>query len=67
MIDDQRIARVLAWLMRNEGVTPEMIERAVESAVDMHISDTVTLTGDDLHAYRRAFVYEQVHLLENSS
>jgi CMP-N-acetylneuraminic acid synthetase len=50
--------------MRNEGVTPEMIERAVQSAVDMKIADTVTLSGDDKHSLRRAFVYEQIHLLE---
>jgi hypothetical protein len=57
-------ARVMAWLLRNEGVDAEAIERAVTSARDMQVGDPVTLT-DDNAPMRRAFVNEQVGLLES--
>lgn len=58
MMDEQRVMRLLAWLLRNEGVEPEAVERAVRSAVDMRPGDPVTLEGDG-SPLRRAFVFEQ--------
>jgi hypothetical protein len=67
MIDEQAVCRVLAWLLRNEKVRPESIERAVASAVDMRPGEAVSLTGDgpEPASMRRAFVTEQVRLLEH--
>lgn len=64
MIYEQRIERMLAHLMRNERVSPEAIERAVTSAVDMRAGEFVSLTGDPLASLRRAFVQEQHKRLE---
>jgi hypothetical protein len=62
-MNEQLVARVLAWLLRNESVTPDAIERAVSSAVDMRPAETPTLDGDH-PLLRRAFVNEQVARLE---
>lgn len=62
MAEDQPFARVLAWLLRNEGVTPEAVERAISSACDMQLGELTTLDGDGA-PMRRAFVYEQLRLL----
>jgi len=64
MISSERVARMLAWLLRNENTSPHEIMRAVNSAVDMQAGDSVTLYGDDEEHYRRAFVNEQTRLLE---
>jgi hypothetical protein len=62
---EQRMERVLAWLLRNEGVPPEAIERAVASARDMRLGEEITLTGEDA-PMRRAFVFEQMALLKGA-
>jgi ABC-type xylose transport system substrate-binding protein len=56
------VERTLAWLMRNEGVPADAIERAVTSAHNMQLGESVTLSGtDDAQAtLRRVFVQEQV-------
>ena len=59
-IDFHRACRVLAHLIRNEGVDAEAIERAVVSALDMRLGEESTLTGGDHPAMRRAFVMDQV-------
>lgn len=52
------VERVLAHLLRNEGVEPGAIERAVSSAVTMKLGEVTTLTGGD-EELRRAFVWMQ--------
>jgi len=63
---EQRTMRVLAFLMREEGVTPEAVERAVASACDMAPGQVVSLRGDENAPMRRAFLMEQIGLLERS-
>ncbi len=58
----ERISRVFAWLMRNEGVDPEAIQRAVSSARGMKIGESVCLTGDD-EVLRQAFVHQETNRL----
>lgn len=60
------VQRVIAWLVRNEEIaSPEAIERAVTSALDMKVGEAVTLDGDKA-PLRRAFVMEQVGRLERA-
>lgn len=61
-VTEQKVQRVLAWLMRNEGVEPEAIERAVASAAGMLLAEDITLC-DPGASLRRAFVTEQVRCL----
>ncbi len=61
--DEQRLCRVLAWLLRNEQVSPEAIERAISSALDMRAGEVVSL-ADEGAPLRRAFVNEQVYRLK---
>lgn len=56
MVPEQRLQRVLAWLVKEEGVDPAAIERACESARTMRLGEYTSLDGDPL---RRAFVMEQ--------
>lgn len=67
MIDNDRAARVLAWLLRNEDVSPEAIERAVDSSAAMIVGDPVTLVNDSQALLRCAFVYGQITVLERVS
>lgn len=62
MIDEQRIARVFAWLIRNEDVEPEKIVRAVNSARSMKLGESTALTGQD-EAMRAAFVFQETERL----
>jgi hypothetical protein len=59
---DNRFRRVLAHLIRNEGVAPEAIERAVASALSMRMGEVVPLDGDGA-SLRRAFINEQMRML----
>lgn len=59
----ERISRVFAWLMRNEGVDPEAIQRAVTSARNMKIGESVCLTGDGQEVLRQAFVNQETNRL----
>jgi len=59
---DNRHRRVLAWLLRNEGVDPEAIERAVASALSMRLGELVPLDGENA-PLRRAFINEQMRML----
>jgi hypothetical protein len=52
--------RIIAYLLRNEGVSPQAIERAIDSALDMNLGDHICLINDDNTPYRRAFVNEQI-------
>lgn len=54
-----KMVRLIAWLVRNEHVEPEAIERAVGSAIDMRLGEVASLTGEGA-AMRRAFCHEQV-------
>lgn len=63
MIPAERVERLLAWLLRNEGVEPEVIERAVESARFLRVGESIALMGDAQAPMRRAFVQEQSRLL----
>lgn len=65
MIDADLVKRMTAHLLRFEGVSPQAIERAVVSAQDMMIGSSVTLSDDD--PTRRAFINEQINLLERAS
>lgn len=53
MIEPMLVARMMAHLLRHEGVSPQMIQRAVLSANDMEVGSSVTLSDDD--PTRRAF------------
>lgn len=55
--EDQRVSRMIAWLLRNEGVSPDAVERAVSSARAMKPGEAVCLDGMDA-TLRRAFVDE---------
>lgn len=66
-VREKHVARILAWLMRNEGVDAEAIERAVLSALAMRPGEMVTLTGGAGELLRRAFVDGQVALLTNAA
>lgn len=59
-MDQHKIQRVLAHLIREEDVAPEAIERAIASAMDMRIGQSAALDGDIHAPMRRAFVTEQV-------
>ncbi len=65
MIPEQRLLRVFAHLLRNEGVEPAAIERAVESARHKRLGEHTTLTGDVPQdaTLRRVFCMEQVDRL----
>lgn len=63
-IPEARVARVLAHLLRNEDVSSDAIERAVASAQSMRLGESTTLLSDEMAAYRRAFVYEQLKCLK---
>jgi hypothetical protein len=60
---EQKVTRALAWLIRNEHVSAEAVERAVNSAVDMKIGEAVALTGDTDETMRRAFVQQEAKRL----
>lgn len=64
MIPGQHVQRVLAWLIRNEGVAPEAILRAVNSIQDMSPGQIIALSGDPNAVLRGAFVREQTRRLE---
>ncbi len=57
--------RVLAYLMRNENVTPDSVERAISSVSEMEFGDSATLVDDDNYQYRRAFIHEQINLIKD--
>lgn len=65
----QNMERVLAWLLRNEGVHADAIERAISAAVDMKVGEATCLSGPGPvgvpAAMRRAFVTEQVGRLSS--
>lgn len=55
--------RVLAYLLTEEGVAPDAIERAVTSALNMKLGESASLTGlpeTEIDTLRRVFVMEQV-------
>lgn len=60
---EQKMCRVLAYLMREEGVTPEAVEHAVASARDMQPGQSVTLEGDEAAPMRREFLFAQLRRL----
>lgn len=41
------VKRILAWLMRNEGVSASAISRAIESACTMKLGQRVALDGPE--------------------
>lgn len=57
--DTQAIERLMASLIRDEGVTPAAIERAVTSAENMRPGEHVALGGDEALPMRYAFVQAQ--------
>lgn len=63
-----RLVRLLSHLIRNEGVAPDAVERAVDSALKMGLGEQASLTGEGPPgvpaSMRRAFVQEQVARLE---
>lgn len=63
-IDESKVARVLAWLMKEEEVDAAAIERAVGEARSMRLGESVTLDGGD-EALRRVFVFEQTRRLRD--
>lgn len=62
MIKTFKVERVLAWLIRNGGVDPAVIEEAVTSANTMKLGEAIPLTGDN-EPLRRVFVQEQARRL----
>jgi hypothetical protein len=64
---EQKLVRLIAHLIRNEGVEPEAIERAVSSARAMRLGEVTSLTGGEDGPMRRAFCHEQVGLLIRAS
>lgn len=64
VVNDHKVVRVLAWLMRNECVSVEAVDRAIGSALDMRVGELVALSGtssEDSNAImRHAFLREQV-------
>lgn len=65
MIPEQHVQRVLAWLVRNEGVAPEAILRAVDSVQEMSPGQVIALSGDPNTVLRGSFVREQARRLED--
>lgn len=58
----ERISQANTRLMRNEGVDPVAIQRAVSSARSMKVGESICLTGDD-EILRQAFVYQETNRL----
>lgn len=64
-MNEHRITRVIAYLMREYNISPDQVESSIQSACDMKIGESASLVGDDMHRYRRAFINEQLTILRS--